>query len=213
MIDPSDERKREIFEFKKRQILKTAEEVFSERGLEGTSLRAIAKACGLSAPGIYTYYRTKEDLYGEIIARSLDELADRVKRAGSNAAGPVASLRSALMEFYVYYRDNSHQLDLGLYLFGGARPTGVTPEIDRDLNNRFKAVIDDLAMRYRQAASWPARDAASAAAAAAVHAVGLVIMRATHRLKLLGQDPDQLMRSYVDTSVAGFTDKAERRVR
>jgi len=197
-VDAVEERRRELYDFKKLQILRTAETVFSEHGLEGTSLRAIAKAAGYTAPAIYTYYRTKEELYGEIIRRSLDELLARIDALGGTGE-PAAVLRSALFTYYAYYRDNPHQLDLGLYLFSGARPAGVTPEIDRDLNRRFKAIVDRIAAYYDDACRAGAEASAAAAAAGVVHAIGIVIMAATKRLRLLRQDGDALMRAYAES--------------
>jgi len=196
-VDAVEERRRELYDFKKLQILRTAEAVFSEHGLEGTSLRAIAKAAGYTAPAIYTYYRTKEELYGEIIRRSLDELRSRIDELAT-AGDPETVLRDALFAYYAYYRDHPHQLDLGLYLFSGARPAGITPEIDRDLNRRFKGIVDRLAAYYDDARDTGAEAGATAAAAAVVHAIGIVIMEGTRRLRLLRQDGDALMRSYVD---------------
>jgi AcrR family transcriptional regulator len=197
-VDAVEERRRELYDFKKLQILRTAEAVFSEHGLEGTSLRAIAKAAGYTAPAIYTYYRTKEELYGDIIRRSLDELRARIDEIAT-AGDPETVLRAALFAYYAYYRDHPHQLDLGLYLFSGARPAGITPEIDRDLNRRFKGIVDRLAAYYDDARDGGAEAGATAAAAAVVHAIGIVIMAGTRRLRLLRQDGDALMRSYVES--------------
>jgi AcrR family transcriptional regulator len=199
--DAVEERRRELYDFKKLQILRTAEAVFSEHGLEGTSLRAIAKAAGYTAPAIYTYYRTKEELYGEIIRRSLDDLRGRIDALATDGDA-VDVLRAALFSYYAYYRDFPHQLDLGLYLFSGARPAGVTPDIDRDLNLRFKEIVDRIA-GYYDAAFRAGREASAAAASAAVvHAIGIVIMAATKRLRLLRQDGDTLMRDYIETTLA-----------
>jgi AcrR family transcriptional regulator len=201
MQDAVEERRRELYDFKKLQILRTAETVFSEHGLEGTSLRAIAKAAGYTAPAIYTYYRTKEELYGEIIRRSLDELRARID-AFAGDGDPIEILRAALFGYYAYYRDHPHQLDLGLYLFSGARPAGVTPEIDRDLNRRFKEIVDRIAAFYDDAWRVGPEASAAAASAAVVHAIGIVIMAATKRLRLLRQDGDALMRDYIEASLA-----------
>ena len=195
------ERKREITDLKKRRLLRAAEGVFSRHGLERTSLRAIAKAAGITAPAIYTYYRSKEELYGAIIARSLDEL--RLQLELLAAGGPsIESLRAMLFAYYAYYRDRPHQLDLGLYLFSGARPTGVTPKIDRELNARFKAGIEQIAGAYRAVFELSPEQADAAAAATAVHAIGIVIMSATKRLRSLRQDGDALMRAYIETALA-----------
>lgn len=209
MQDASSDRKREVYDFKKLQILRTAEAVFSEHGLEGTSLRAIAKAAGYTAPAIYTYYRTKEELYGEIIRRSLDELLEQIE-AAARTDDPVAALRAALFTYYAYYRERPHQLDLGLYLFSGAKPAGVTPEIDRDLNRRFKSIVERIAALHRGAWATSIEDSTAAASGAVVHAIGLVIMTATKRLRLLRQDGEALMRDYIETTFAAARRVADR---
>jgi AcrR family transcriptional regulator len=212
-VDPSEERRRGVYDFKKLQILRTAEAVFSEHGLEATSLRAIAKAAGYTAPAIYTYYRTKEDLYGEIIARSLDELSTSLDTVAAAARDPLKALRAVIFGYYAYYRDHSHQLDLGLYLFSGARPAGVTPEIDRDLNRRFKRGVDRIAQLYREALGVSEAEANTAAAGAIVHAFGLVIMGATKRLRVLRQDGDSMMHEYIERVLAAATAPPRRKLK
>ena len=111
-MDPGDERKRELYDFKKLHVLRTAEAVFSELGFEGTSLRAIAKAAGYTAPAIYSYYATKEDVYSEIVARSLDDLATQIDAVAAADRGPLAALRAALFAYYAHYQIHPHQLRL-----------------------------------------------------------------------------------------------------
>jgi AcrR family transcriptional regulator len=182
---------------KRARLLRIAEKVFSEHGLEGTSLRAIAKACGWTAPALYTYYETKEDLYGDIIARSLNQVIERIDEASRRAKDPLDGFCDAVQAYYQYYRDNPHQLDLGLYLFSGARPAGVTPEIDRDLNRRFKLGVARIANLHRAFKGCAPEESAAAAADAVVHAIGIVIMTGTRRLRLLGMSGDNLMGRYV----------------
>jgi AcrR family transcriptional regulator len=194
----SEERKRDLFDFKRLHILRTAETVFGAHGLEGTSLRAIAKAAGYSAPAIYTYYKTKEEVYGDIIARSLDELFALMSDAADKARSAQRALADAAFAYYAYYRDNPHQLDLGFHLFSGAAAEGVSPEIDRELNRRFKQSVDLLAQLYRRATGASPRESTGVAAEAMVHAVGIVMMGTGRRLALLRQDGDAMMREYVE---------------
>lgn len=192
---------REGSELTRHRIVAAAEAVFGRHGLERTSLRAIATAAGVTAPAIYTYFATKEELYGEIIRDSLDELRARLD-ALAGGGSPQAELRAALFAYYAYYRDRPQQLDLGLYLFSGVGPAGITPAIDRDLNRRFVGTIDRLAAFFRAAGGGTAAACKAAATAAAVHAIGLVIMSGTRRLRLLRQDGDALMRTYISTALS-----------
>lgn len=50
----------------KRKIEAAALKVFVRQGFHGTSIRDIATSSGVSIGNIYTYYKTKEELYGAI---------------------------------------------------------------------------------------------------------------------------------------------------
>lgn len=50
-------------------ILSTAAEQFATLGYRNLSLRQIAAACGMSAPGVMHYFRTLEDLLNAVLQR------------------------------------------------------------------------------------------------------------------------------------------------
>lgn len=52
----------------KRKIEAAARRAFIKQGYHGTSIREIAKACGVSVGNIYNYYPTKEKLFSAIVA-------------------------------------------------------------------------------------------------------------------------------------------------
>ncbi|MCA1607993.1 MAG: TetR/AcrR family transcriptional regulator, partial [Acidobacteria bacterium] len=49
------------------QIVRTAVELFSQRGFRGTTTKEIARAAGVSEAIIFRHFSTKEELYGAII--------------------------------------------------------------------------------------------------------------------------------------------------
>jgi len=51
-------------------ILDTAERVFEERGVSGTSLHEIAKAAGLTRGAIYWHFEDKADLFNAMMERA-----------------------------------------------------------------------------------------------------------------------------------------------
>ncbi len=53
------------------RISQAAQELFLEEGLEGFSMRKVAKMAGVSAPAIYRHYENKDDLLREIIDEGL----------------------------------------------------------------------------------------------------------------------------------------------
>lgn len=99
------------------EVIATAAAVFSERGYDGTSIRDIASALGLSKGSLYYYARTKEDLlfivlesvHGEneqILAEvaALPEL-DPLQRIGAYVRRQVAFNLANADRMSVYYTD------------------------------------------------------------------------------------------------------------
>jgi len=54
------------------KIVAAAEDVFAEKGFEGTSTADIASRAGLPKANIHYYFRTKEDLYRQVLGNILE---------------------------------------------------------------------------------------------------------------------------------------------
>src|SRR5215213_8504826 len=70
-----------------REIKRTARRVLVEQGEEGLALRAVARAMGMTAPGLYRYFASREDLVEHVVADLYTELADQLE-AACTAADP-----------------------------------------------------------------------------------------------------------------------------
>jgi AcrR family transcriptional regulator len=55
-------------------IVRTATELFAERGYDGASIDEIARRAGVSAPVIYDHFASKQKLYEHLLERTRDEL-------------------------------------------------------------------------------------------------------------------------------------------
>jgi AcrR family transcriptional regulator len=62
------------------EIKQTARRVLVEHGVEGLSLRAIAREMGMTAPGLYRYFPSRDDLIVHVIADLYHELSDALER-------------------------------------------------------------------------------------------------------------------------------------
>jgi AcrR family transcriptional regulator len=71
------------------EITATARRLLVEQGPESASLRAIAREMGMTAPGLYRYYSSREELLRHVIAMIFRELSRDIHEA-IDAAGPVA---------------------------------------------------------------------------------------------------------------------------
>lgn len=195
------ERRRAVNDYRREIILAAARRIFGEKGLEGASLRAIAKEAGYTHGALYFYYASKEEIYGDLLAGSLDRLQAAVRAAVAERAAPEERLLSAALAFFEYYRDNPCDLDLGFYLFRGMKPLGLTPELNADLNARLRAVLSELE-RALGDLGLPAETAERETAALFGHAVGLLLLVHTGRMRLFCLDGRELMTDYVDRLAA-----------
>lgn len=66
-------------EIRRREILLAALEVFSRRGYRSASIREIAESVGLTQPGLLHYFRTKEELFVEVL-RVRDQMDEQVDK-------------------------------------------------------------------------------------------------------------------------------------
>ena len=194
-------RRKAVRDFKRAAIVDAARRVFAEHGLDGASIRLIARAAGYTPGAIYFYYPGKEHIYGDILSESLAALGRAVKDAAAAATDGEARLRAAARAFFVYYRDHPDELELGFYLFQGIRRRGLTPELDRQLNGRLIAVLRVLAAAVREFGRLDEEAANLETVATASQLVGILLMDKSGRLKTLGFAGETLVDHAIDVLV------------
>ncbi|MCX5044792.1 TetR/AcrR family transcriptional regulator [Aldersonia sp. NBC_00410] len=91
--------------------LVAALEAFAENGYDGASIREIATRAGLSVPGLYHHYPSKQTLLAELMTTVMDELLDRSRRAVADA-GDLPSNRfdaivESLLRFHMFRREQA----------------------------------------------------------------------------------------------------------
>jgi len=67
------------------EIKDTARRILVAEGPDGLSLRAIAREMGMTAPALYRYFPSREDLIGALIADLYDELTAAISTAARTA--------------------------------------------------------------------------------------------------------------------------------
>jgi AcrR family transcriptional regulator len=75
------------------QVIKAAIDLFSTRGFNGTSIRAIANAMGMSISNIYHYFVNKEGLMLAILEQSSKRLLDHLHQISEKEMEPLDRLR------------------------------------------------------------------------------------------------------------------------
>ena len=90
-----------------RRLLLSAVEAFSARGFHAATTREIGERAGLSAAGVYVYYKSKSDLLYEISRIGHDASLAAVESALEHAsADPVERVGSFVFAFAKWHADN-----------------------------------------------------------------------------------------------------------
>jgi AcrR family transcriptional regulator len=201
---PLRTRAQKVNDLKRNLILDAARELFEQEGLDGASLRGIAAKAGYTPAALYFHFKSKEDIYAEVLKESLDRLNAHVQAKLEEARKPKQRLRAAALGFFDFYAENPRDLDLGFYLFrGGMRPKGLGRERDEELNRELNMAL------------YPIRDAGLELGLSDIearrlmveifaHAVGLLLLAHTGRIRMYGEAPDVLMRAYLEDRLDGI---------
>lgn len=187
-------------------ILDAARGAFLELGLDGASLREIAKRAGYTPGALYSHFGSREDIYAALMDESLLRLKHCVDVAAAPVAEPAGTdtrqavldgLRAAAMAFFAYYRDHPRDMDLGFYLFNGARPRGLTPELNQQLNDRLRAALQPIRQLLVRLGLCE-KEALIETTALFAHVVGVLMLHNTGRIRLFEQDACDLLTRYLD---------------
>jgi AcrR family transcriptional regulator len=189
-----------VSDAKRAHILAAAREVFEQHGLDGASIREIAKRAGYTPGAIYSYFAAKEEIYGALLAESLERLNAAVSQRIEGARSPAQKAERAALGFYEFYASNPRDLDLGFYLFGGMRPHGLTQELNARLNGRLRDSLSHFESGLEALGASP-KAAREEVTAFFAHCVGLLVLENTKRIKMFEEDPARLCAIYVTRTI------------
>ena len=179
-------------------MLDAARSVFQRLGIEGASIREIAKEAGYTPGAIYSYFENKEAIYSALLAESLERLNAEVDAAGASATSPADLLKAKASAWFGFYAANPRDLDLGFYLVQGMQPRGLSAELNYQLNDRLHDALRPCEAAF-QAMGLNADDALRENTALFAHGVGLLLLQHTGRIRMFGQNATVLFVHYLDT--------------
>jgi len=91
---------------RERQIVELAEELFSERGYQGSSMDELARRAGVTKPVVYELFGSKDGLFRACLERSAERLATLVAEAVRAESEPEARVRAGGLAFLRFAADN-----------------------------------------------------------------------------------------------------------
>ena len=83
------------------KLVDVARQLFAKQGLENTTMNDIAVASGRGRRTLYTYFRSKEEIYFAVIEAELDRLSEKI----SDVANKHMNLEDKMIEFIYAHLD------------------------------------------------------------------------------------------------------------
>ena len=208
--DSREARRRAVADLRKLHVLVAARSAFFELGLEGASMREIAKRAGYTAGALYSYFSSKEEIYAALLGESLEHLNSRVENAAVEPREPgarsnpkaraEATVRAKASAFFDFYRENPRDLDLGFYLLPGMQPRGLTPELNKRLNGRLRDALSPT-QQAMIGMGCDAKQAEQEIAALFAHIVGLLLLSHTGRIRMFKGESNVLFTQYLNQMI------------
>lgn len=132
------------------RVMETALRMFLRRGYPGTSMKALAQELGISAPALYWYFPSKEDLYVSVIETAMQDFLAHV-RMSITETDPVLELGQmvrAHVTWQLQQADAARAFDMTMSVRSGTHdiPTErLAPivKMEREYVHEFRTVLED----------------------------------------------------------------------
>jgi len=96
-------------EFVKDEIINQAQKLFKQYGLKKTTMDEIAVACGKAKSTLYYYFKSKAEVFDEVINKELNNL----RKCVSNNVSQKISLKDKLQAYFItFHKETIHRINL-----------------------------------------------------------------------------------------------------
>jgi AcrR family transcriptional regulator len=103
-----EERRKREKENRKNAILKAARKLFFDKGFKNVTVESIAKKAELSKGSVYLYFKSKEDIYTQILLSDIDKfhkVMANIIREGQSSSATLMSLANLYADFFMNDRE------------------------------------------------------------------------------------------------------------
>lgn len=91
--------------------LRAARQLFAQHGYHGTSIREIADAAGLSVPGLYHHYPSKQEILKDLVTQVMNRLLEHTNAADAASNGSAQDrfdkVIECMLRFHLERRDEA----------------------------------------------------------------------------------------------------------
>ena len=111
-------------------VLNAAEQLFSENGFSGTSIRKISNASGISDGLILHHFKTKEELYRQVRERLADQYGEALQVNLKFSDDIPKMMRETMETSYRHFKENENYRRIALWSYLEGREDFAQKEMD-----------------------------------------------------------------------------------
>lgn len=141
-------------------IIREAARLFSEKGYERTSMRAIAEAAGVSKPAIYYYFSNKDELFESMLELAASHITDTMVAIRDSTLTPTEKLNFIAMHRFELYNQHPEISKFLMDISGGnIKRKMLANFLDRhkDVRTIVSDIIEEGQTAGSYAEEWDAR--------------------------------------------------------
>ena len=137
-------RKERDRQHREEDFLQAAEELFAEKGFHHSSIDEIAARAEYATGTIYRYFKSKEDLYVELLRRKLEVYLEMLSRRVAEQESAIKKLRSFVQTKFRFFHENRAFLSIytSEFVKGGCAASSV-PESCHLLHSKLHTLLAD----------------------------------------------------------------------
>ncbi|HMA76138.1 MAG TPA: TetR/AcrR family transcriptional regulator [Candidatus Krumholzibacteriaceae bacterium] len=124
-------------------IIKSAVKMFAKYGYAGTTVKVIAENAGVSVGMIYNYYRSKRDLFKNIMRYQLRQLELKSEKCSNKADPPLKRIRCTIRATFEHFDENRDFM----LIYQNENPVN----IDKEINEKIKKYREELSALLSEA--------------------------------------------------------------
>ena len=143
----SERRREREKEHRRSAILRSARKEFFEKGFRAVTVDSIARRAELSKGAIYLYFKSKEEIYAQILLRDIDKFHDRVDALLDTAKSASDNLRQFTEVYASFFISDRELFRIFMNFMIQHNPVNFTPNINDHIvkaTNQTVVIIEQI---------------------------------------------------------------------
>jgi AcrR family transcriptional regulator len=124
-----------VMDFRRAQVIAAARERFTKHGLAGTTMDGIAQAAGVAKGTVYLYYKSKEEIFRQILDEDLTTFHDDTVPPLRGPGEIAAKLHGFFLGVLRFFDRKKDFCELAIFEMG--------PEVRKKALQRFEVTFKD----------------------------------------------------------------------